>query len=659
MSSLLVTARVAHFTSAMLLFGIVLFELAVAKPTPRGQGLDHEALQRRLRAAAAWSLAASIASVVVWLVCQTAAISGIPLTQAVSRDALALVLGKTAFGRVWIVRMGIALLLAALLWLAQNRRHDPRNRFLALAAIVLAGAYLATLAWIGHAAAGKNPEREIQLPSDAIHLLAAGAWLGALAGLAFLIAMRQPPGVAAQALRRFSTLGVISVSALTVTGLVNAWYLVGDIPALIGTPYGRLLLMKLVLFAAMMALAATNRLVLTRRIAQGSLAALSSLRRNALIEVAAGIGIVVIVGVLGITVPAAHDSPVWPFGYTLEWPHEESMPIRAALSGLGVAMVAGVLAIVGGTLRRRSSLRMAGIAVVAVAVVAATWLLAVPANPMSYAASPVRYTATAIARGGAIFAQHCATCHGAFGRGDAPAAVSLTIKPADLPGRTPSHRAGDLYWWIAHGISDTPMPGFSRELSDRDLWSVVVYVRAVSDGWAARSMTRFVEPWRPIVAPDFTFELGRAGQESLGQLDERAIVLLVFFTLPQSQPRLDELAAQTRDYANAGVRVIALPTPVSAKSGDAEAARIEGSIVAVADPQVATVYAMFARRLASGAVASEPIHLEFLVDPPGYLRARWLGIPDQATRRTSEILAQAELLKREPPRPPAAELHAH
>src|SRR5262249_18621739 len=195
--------------------------------------------------------------------------------------------------------------------------------------------------------------------------LAAGAWLGGLAGLAFLLAKRPPPSVAAQAARRFSTLGVTSVSALAVTGLVNAWYLVGDIPALIGTSYGRLLLLKLVLFAAMLALAAANRLVLTSRVAQGSVAATSSLRRNALLEIAAGIGIVVIVGVLGITVPAAHDSPVWPFGHTLEWPHgEESMVVSAVLAVFGAIALIGVLAIL--TRHRRPPLPwIGGIAAIA------------------------------------------------------------------------------------------------------------------------------------------------------------------------------------------------------------------------------------------------------------------------------------------------------
>src|SRR6516225_3974969 len=101
MNSLLVASRAVHFASAMLLFGIVVFELVVAMPIPRAQGLDHEALQRRLRVTAAWSLAAGIGSALVWLVCQTAVMRGTPLAQTLSRDVLALALEKTTFGRVW------------------------------------------------------------------------------------------------------------------------------------------------------------------------------------------------------------------------------------------------------------------------------------------------------------------------------------------------------------------------------------------------------------------------------------------------------------------------------------------------------------------------------------------------------------------------------
>jgi putative copper resistance protein D len=658
MNSLLVAARAVHFGSAMLLFGIALFELVVAIPVARGDRFDHEAPKRSLRAIATWSLAASLVSALAWLVCQTAAMSGTPLAQAVNRDALLLVLEKTAFGRVWMVRLGIALALAALLRLESRRRGDSQGRSWALAASLLAAAYLAAVAWTGHAAAGKDAARDVQLPSDAIHLLAAGAWLGSLPGLALLLSSRPPLGVAARAARRFSTLGVTSVSALVATGLVSAWYLVGDVPALIGTPYGRLLLLKLLLFAAMMGLAAVNRVLLTPRVAEGSLAALFALRRNALIEIAAGTGVVFVVAVLGVTVPAAHESPVWPFDHTLEWPPGEETAIRAAVAALGVAAVIALLVIIAGIRRRSKSLSMGGLAAILVPVAASAWLLAAPANPMSYATSPVRYTTGTIARGGALFAQHCTECHGASGQGDGPAAASLPTKPANLPEHAPHHRAGDLYWWIAHGIPDTPMPGFSAQLSIQEIWSVVAYLRALSDSRAARAITTSVEPWRPIVAPDFTFELGATGQDSLGQ-QAGYVTLLVFYTLPQSLPRLSELEAQSRSYRAAGVRVIALPMHAAEGFAGLETAHGDGSITAVAAPQVAATYAMFARLAADNNDVATPTHLEFLVDRQGYLRARWRGTPDQAARWTSGVLAQADLLNREPPRPPTTERHAH
>ena len=66
-------------------------------------------------------------------------------------------------------------------------------------------------------------------------------------------------GSAGAAARRFSEVGVVSVACLIATGLVNSWYLVGGVPGLLGTSYGRLLLLKLCLFAAMLAVATANR----------------------------------------------------------------------------------------------------------------------------------------------------------------------------------------------------------------------------------------------------------------------------------------------------------------------------------------------------------------------------------------------------------------
>ena len=87
--------------------------------------------------------------------------------------------------------------------------------------------------------------------------------------------------------------------------------LVGSFRALLVTDYGRLLLLKIAAFAIMVAFAAVNRLWLTPRLALvpkevAHPSALSALRRNTLIEIALGLAIFAMVGVLGTLHPAIH-----------------------------------------------------------------------------------------------------------------------------------------------------------------------------------------------------------------------------------------------------------------------------------------------------------------------------------------------------------------
>ena len=117
----------------------------------------------------------------------------------------------------------------------------------------------------------------------------------------------------------------MSVTALLLSGVANAWYQVRGLDALFTTEYGRLLLAKLAIFAAMLALAAVNRWRLSPRVAADR-AALRSLARNAMLETALGIAVIAIVGVLGITIPAMH-------------PHHHDLH-----SGTSRAMITGSLA---------------------------------------------------------------------------------------------------------------------------------------------------------------------------------------------------------------------------------------------------------------------------------------------------------------------------
>ena len=98
---------------------------------------------------------------------------------------------------------------------------------------------------------------------------------------------------------------------LLVTGLVNAWSLVGTITALFGTTYGQLLLLKLALFLLMVSIAAINRFLLTPRLLRWQETAarhpLRQLRNNAFVEAAIGAAIITAVAVLGTLAPAVQE----------------------------------------------------------------------------------------------------------------------------------------------------------------------------------------------------------------------------------------------------------------------------------------------------------------------------------------------------------------
>jgi putative copper resistance protein D len=243
MSELLMLTRAMHFGAVLWLFGEFVFFSVVAGPALAGvsknaaaDGLGPE----KILLVASRCVAIAIASAVAWLLLEAVNMSGLALVDASRSETLDVVVRETLFGRVWLFRLVLSLLLSTLLWIVWRRQSRHHGAVLKIAGTLLAGAYAATLAGSGHAAAEAGTDRMVHLGFDAVHLLAAGAWVGALPGfLAFLKRVGdsshpEESGLALSAARRFSTLGTVSVSALVVTGLVNSWYLVGSIPALLG-----------------------------------------------------------------------------------------------------------------------------------------------------------------------------------------------------------------------------------------------------------------------------------------------------------------------------------------------------------------------------------------------------------------------------------------
>ncbi|MGA7790431.1 MAG: copper homeostasis membrane protein CopD [Xanthobacteraceae bacterium] len=317
MSDPLFYARALQFAATLSVAGAVFFIAFIAEPALRPTTADPRivmALRRRLAWIAWISLIVALISAVPWLVIVAGAMSGQPLGALYGQSVLRTVLTQTDFGHDWLLRAVFACALGGLfVRFLSVKAAAPRSLHVATA--ILAAAYAGSPAWAGHAIGSEGLEGVIHPAADILHLVAAAAWVGGLAPFAVLLTTAGADGaslaLARIATQRFSNLGIASVASLLVSGLVNAWYLVGSIPALTATGYGRLLSVKLMLFLIMVGIAAVNWSQLTPKLAANDDMAAAQLarrrlRRNAAIEAALGTAIIGIVAVLGTLPPASH-----------------------------------------------------------------------------------------------------------------------------------------------------------------------------------------------------------------------------------------------------------------------------------------------------------------------------------------------------------------
>ena len=356
----LVAARAVHFAAMMLLEGAIVFRFFIADPILGAAGGEEQRVLRRLLAWTVWlGLLVGMVSGAAWLILLAGRIRGLAPAATLSQGVAWIVLTQTRFGETWQVRSVLAALLAASMF-ALNRGSPNNQRWLRAVSIILAASLVGALAWAGHGAATPDAIGDVQLTADVLHLVAAGIWIGGLLPLtAMLVTARRQGGVrsiaiAAEVTRRFSVLGVASVLTVLVTGMVNTYVLAGSVPALVGTPYGRLLLVKIGLFIGMVSIAAFNRQGLTPRLAsvpaaQTSMAlgALAALVRNSVAELALGLAILVVVGALGILIPGLHDQPLWPFPVRFSTDALDDPQLRNSIFAALVAIVISALLVVG------------------------------------------------------------------------------------------------------------------------------------------------------------------------------------------------------------------------------------------------------------------------------------------------------------------------
>ncbi|HKD76215.1 MAG TPA: cytochrome c, partial [Ktedonobacterales bacterium] len=303
--------------------------------------------------------------------------------------------------------------------------------------------------------------------------------------------------------------------------------------------------------------------------------------------------------------------PVWPFPWRLSaWAFRDPDFRYEAVLAVTAVGCGWVIAIVGLVWRRIRWSALVAAAIVVAAAVPHLDVLVVAAYPTSFVSSPSEFAATSIARGERLFAQNCATCHGADARGDGPASASLPVRPADLTAaHFLAHSDGELYWFIQHGFTApdgaTTMPGFARSLSAEATWHLIDYLHAHAAGDAMRKTGRWP---LPIPMPQFDAQCADGRMVDLDDLRGHILHIVA-------------LSDDETEHAPAEPNAV---TIFVSRNADTQPT---GDSCIASEPQVWAALAVIIGT-STGSLAGT----QLLVDHDGWLRATWRhGDPDDWT----------------------------
>nr|WP_315591531.1 copper homeostasis membrane protein CopD [uncultured Cupriavidus sp.] len=301
-----VLVRFLLYLDLMLVFGLPLFAGLSLR-----RGELRSPVARRL---IGWTASAGIAGMVlsaIGMAVMAKAMTGAASYSELTAHVFEMMITGTAFGLAWAGRL-IALTLGITAVIALRKWPHIRLPVLGITGAVA----LSTLAWAGHGAMDDSAGSTIHLFHlfvDIAHLLAAGAWIGALVAFVLLGRAVRAGSASSMLLARtahdFARLGSIIVATLVATGTANYWLIAG-LPSIAAarSPYGMLLLAKLGIFTTMLGMAALNRYRLVPRLAAEihaatTYGAVRALRKSLLVELAIGLCVLLAVALLGVLSP--------------------------------------------------------------------------------------------------------------------------------------------------------------------------------------------------------------------------------------------------------------------------------------------------------------------------------------------------------------------
>ncbi|MER8368691.1 copper resistance protein CopC [Mesorhizobium sp. M1378] len=218
---------------------------------------------------------------------------GAPFSDAATADVWEAGLWATSYGRsTLLAATAICVAYAA----GQARYRSRLGILLSVIALLLVGVAVASA---GHAST--TSPRYLTVPAVFLHAVTVLLWIGALVPLGAVLIR----GGAALpiVLRRFSRAIPAIVAVLALSGLLLAMVQVQSISALWSTDYGRVLLAKLALVAALFLFAALNRFYLTAPAVAGDAGATRRLTRSVGAEIVVATAVIAVLGLWRFTPP--------------------------------------------------------------------------------------------------------------------------------------------------------------------------------------------------------------------------------------------------------------------------------------------------------------------------------------------------------------------
>lgn len=586
---------------------------------------------------------------------------------------------KTQVGLINAIRVALATLLLGSVVIIL---HKTRMRWHYIFCAAVASLPLIAGTFVSHSSADEMSFTAIA--PFALHILLAGIWFGALPAFLLIIfsSDRELDKVTrllnVTYLEKFSAIALPVMLLLVVTGLIVTDRMIEDYyHTLVSSPYGWLLNLKLALLGVILIIAYQARYTWLPLLSQ--LDVNDSIKRSAFhlkkwvrIEFLLALLLLLVAVILSNTLPAKHAIiENWPFPFRFAFNTSKEESIDEELFWSGIALFLFALSILWIGIKMRWNWKTKILAPGALAITGLTIALppiTIEAYPETYLKPLIPLDAISISNGSHLYAEHCADCHGLQGKGNGKLAGTLSTEPTDLltEPHTVRHTVGNFYHWIAHGIPGTDMPGFAKTLTEEDIWDVVNFLHTLSRGFDARLLGTMILPNRPAVAsPVFFYSANDGSSGDLKDFRFKKNVILVFFSWPQSDQRLIQLKHfHERITRDLNTVILAVPLQQLTKAElETITDIVPFPIVTEGWSEIRDTYSLY-RRVRTvpdlNGPGLTPMHMEFMIDRFGYMRARWNAQFEGFGWQNYTVLAQQlDMLNEEDEIMPPPGDHAH